>query len=161
MRRFYGEQNVINPGEEFNPCRLILVYNSNSVVNCFSGPSATFYGAFNTPDLRLSFCVGSGILSLPSRALLKNPPAWSVASYTVTEYPSCTNSWAALNPAMPDPKIIIDCIFTPVYADTISFAPMVTFVFKSRDIRQPVFASSASLANNSGVAPGMMALTSR
>src|SRR5664279_270775 len=51
-----------------------------------------------------------GILSLPSRALLKNPPAWSVASYTVTEYPSCANSWAALNPAMPAPKMIIDFI---------------------------------------------------
>src|SRR5664279_4689434 len=48
-----------------------------------------------------------GILSLPSRALLKNPPAWSVDSYTVTEYPSCANSWAALNPAMPAPKMTI------------------------------------------------------
>src|ERR1039458_262153 len=60
-------------------------------------------------------------------------------------------------------------IFSPMFHNSknsqtcyaISFASMVTVVFKSRDIRQPVFASSANLANASGLAPGIKALTSR
>jgi len=42
-----------------------------------------------------------------------------------------------------------------------SFASMVTVVFNSRDIRQPLLASSASFAKETWVAPGMEALTSR
>src|SRR5674476_980944 len=51
-----------------------------------------------------------GMLSLWRRELLKKPPGLSVLSYTETLWPKRVNSWAALNPDIPAPKMTIDFI---------------------------------------------------